>query len=145
MNSLAHLYRLLSDSASTNKTAMCLRSSIDRFAIPCIYEVEGIITMPVCCPSIVQHLSLVSRLTATGTRTPLPRLLGAWRHRLGHPRQMLPAVRHTCQLNWPSLSGMCMSTMCCDLSLISWLVLGRVTRFLPHSVLLEFGSINEYW
>ena len=26
---------------------MCLRSSIDRFAIPCIYEVEGITTMPV--------------------------------------------------------------------------------------------------
>jgi hypothetical protein len=30
------------------RTAMCLRSSIDRFAIPCIYEVEGITTMPVC-------------------------------------------------------------------------------------------------
>lgn len=27
---------------------MCLRSSIDRFAIPCIYEIEGITTMPVC-------------------------------------------------------------------------------------------------
>lgn len=26
---------------------MCLRSSIDRFAIPCIYEIEGITTMPV--------------------------------------------------------------------------------------------------
>lgn len=38
----------LSDSQSTIRTAMCLRSSIDRFAFPCIYEVEGITTMPVC-------------------------------------------------------------------------------------------------
>ena len=30
------------------KTAMCLRSSIDKFAFPCIYEAEGITTMPVC-------------------------------------------------------------------------------------------------
>jgi hypothetical protein len=27
---------------------MCLRSSFDKFAIPSIYDVEGITTMPVC-------------------------------------------------------------------------------------------------
>ena len=40
---------------------MCLRSSIDRFAIPCIYEIEGITTMPVCCPFVVQSRSLDTR------------------------------------------------------------------------------------
>jgi hypothetical protein len=95
-NSLAPLYRLLSDFALTNRTAMCLRCSIDRFAIPCIYEVEGITTMPVCYLSIIQPVSLDSKLTVTGARTPLPRVLGAWRHGLGHSWQMLPAVRHTC-------------------------------------------------
>lgn len=40
---------------------MCLRSSIDRFAIPCIYEVEGITTMPVCCHFKIQPRSVVNR------------------------------------------------------------------------------------
>ncbi|KAH6638449.1 hypothetical protein C7974DRAFT_308474 [Boeremia exigua] len=37
---------------------MCLPSSIDRFAIPCIYEIEGITTMPVPgrrCPACLER------------------------------------------------------------------------------------------
>lgn len=44
--------RLSSDSTLTTRSAMCLRSSIHRFAIPCMYEIEGIITMPVRRPVV---------------------------------------------------------------------------------------------
>ncbi|KAF9699398.1 hypothetical protein EKO04_002670 [Ascochyta lentis] len=43
---------------------MCLRSSIDRFAIPCIYEIEGITTMPVPgrrCPACLERGDTFSR------------------------------------------------------------------------------------
>lgn len=36
---------------------MCLRSSFERFAIPCMYEIEGIITMPVSILSVTQYWS----------------------------------------------------------------------------------------
>ena len=89
--------RLSLDSTLRIRSAMCLRSSIDRFAIPCMYEIEGIITMPVRRP-VVYHDYRIFVLTVTGTWTSLPRLLGAWRHRMGHSRQMLSPMWHTRQL-----------------------------------------------
>lgn len=44
-----------SNFSSTTRTAMCLRSSFDKFAIPSIYDVEGITTMPVCPPQKLSH------------------------------------------------------------------------------------------
>lgn len=48
-------------------------------------------------------------LTVTGTWSSLPCLFGARRHCLGHSRQMLPTVRHACQLKRQSMSSMCHS------------------------------------
>ena len=51
----------------------------------------------------------VRKLTAIGSRSSLPRLFGARRYCLGHPWQMLPTVRHACQLDRQSMSSMCYS------------------------------------
>lgn len=54
----------------------------------------------------IHNRSVYTMLIMTGSWSPLPRLLGAWRYCMGHTRQMLPTVRHTCQLDWHLMFGM---------------------------------------
>ena len=95
----------LNSSPSSNTTivthlnTMCLHIAIDKIAVPCMFDAEGITTMPVSALfwaiSLVVHQIL---LTPTGPRPSLPVLPRARRYCVGDSGQVLSTVWYTCQL-----------------------------------------------
>jgi hypothetical protein len=81
--------------------AMCYHVPIDKIAVPCMNDIEGITTMPVGAPTTHEGRlqSLANVLTSSGSWPPLPCLPRTRRYRVGDPWQGLPAVRYSCQLD----------------------------------------------